>query len=535
MAIKNELDLGIKYKQAIEVEVNKSQIQKPVQTVMPTQQSGFSVLPTNISTVKQPTLKKVEPVKTTQTYQQAISQQLPTTAQLQPLKTVQPTLEQSLEQSKTNFNNIVDNLRYVADTVSTFDDRLVTGIKQGLVGLPVQLSMVRGLATELAFEKVGLQSQLDFSVEEDLRNLGLSILQKDSAYLAGLQTEIQEKYKDKNINQITKIGSDLAGTIVDMIPMIATNTVLGGGGMAVMYASSSSRAIGDGLNQGLTSEQSGVYGALMGGLEVSTELLFDGIKGMESTAFGRWTRDKVRDFVPKVFGRVAQDATSSVFLKTIADSVGEGLEEVLTELGGFFIGKFYEIEERSGKELLEDTAYSFVLGSLSSVAMNIGYEQTMRAMEAVSNISTVHNLNKQQSSELSLKIAQKLGYNYQEITPEQAIEIAEKSGVDSKKAKNTTGFVDNNTVYVVDDGTLTNPIARTTMHEVFHILETTNEWNQIKALVKSHMGDVQFEEDVQKYRDLYQANKDTITARSKRNVGESEFIAESIIQHFFYF
>lgn len=70
--------------------------------------------------------------------------------------------------------------------------------------------------------------------------------------------------------------------------------------------------------------------------------------------------------------RIAGSSAGRRAVKRLADIFGEGLEEALSELIGSQLEKMYLNREdwRSGGEILQDTAYSMLLGALTSAAMN---------------------------------------------------------------------------------------------------------------------------------------------------------------------
>lgn len=532
MAIQNELDLDNKYQTSIDSELQKTTIKQPTvsalnkytSAIKPTSVGSLGFESGNVVPLPKPTITapELKPIQYTPEQQALVNSDM--------YKNIKAIAETP---TATDLNTLSDNLNYIGDFASTLDDRVMSGLKSGAIGMPIQLAKLQEMSRNFAFNTVGLKSVISdeefFATTNKFKEAGLKILQKDSSYIAQLNQDLQNKYANKNVFGATKFASEVAGTMVDMIPVIATNAVFGGGGMAVLYATASSRSIGEALNLGLNEDESITYGALMGGLEVATELMFNGIPMMETSKYGKWLTKSLDDRITTALTYVSKEKISQNVIKTLSNSIGEGFEEVVSELVGFVIRQAYEVEDRSVGELAQDTLNSFVLGAFSSLGMNVAHQQTMKVMESVANSSVIQNLNPAESTRLAEKIANNvLGYNYEQISLEEAVE---KYG-NVKIEERTGGFIDpnTNTIVVIDDGSGINPLTRTVFHEVAHALEITGEYKNLIAEVQSHMGE-DYAQDVLKYvidAGLLENNKEII--RSGLHSWDSEYIAEIIIQ-----
>lgn len=177
---------------------------------------------------------------------------------------------------------------------------------------------------------------------------------KAAEYAQGLD----EKY---GATGLWKVGGDLAAGVGGMLPSIGVNTVTGGTlGLPYIMSSAAGNAAAQARAYGADEDTALVYGLLSGATEGATEKIVGGIPGLG----GGW--------MDKAIQRVAGSSAGRRAVKRLADVFGEGLEEALSELIGSQLEKMYLNREdwRSGGEILQDTAYSMLLGALTSAAMN---------------------------------------------------------------------------------------------------------------------------------------------------------------------
>lgn len=177
---------------------------------------------------------------------------------------------------------------------------------------------------------------------------------KAAEYAQGLD----EKY---GATGLWKVGGDLAAGVGGMLPSIGVNAVTGGTlGLPYIMSSAAGNAAAQARAYGADEDTALVYGLLSGATEGATEKIVGGIPGLG----GGW--------MDKAIQRVAGSSAGRRAVKRLADVFGEGLEEALSELIGSQLEKMYLNREdwRSGGEILQDTAYSMLLGALTSAAMN---------------------------------------------------------------------------------------------------------------------------------------------------------------------
>lgn len=176
---------------------------------------------------------------------------------------------------------------------------------------------------------------------------------KAAEYAQGLD----EKY---GATGLWKVGGDLAAGVGGMLPSIGVNAVTGGTlGLPYIMSSAAGNAAAQARAYGADEDTALVYGLLSGATEGATEKIVGGIPGLG----GGW--------MDKVIQRVAGSSAGRRAVKRLSDVFGEGLEEALSELIGSQLEKMYLNREdwRSGGEILQDTAYSMLLGALTSAAM----------------------------------------------------------------------------------------------------------------------------------------------------------------------
>ena len=179
-----------------------------------------------------------------------------------------------------------------------------------------------------------------------------------STKAAGYAQGLDEKY---GATGLWKVGGDLAAGVGGMLPSIGVNAVTGGTlGLPYIMSSAAGNAAAQARAYGADEDTALVYGLLSGATEGATEKIVGGIPGLG----GGW--------MDKVIQRVAGSSAGRRAVKRLADVFGEGLEEALSELIGSQLEKMYLNREdwRSGGEILQDTAYSMLLGALTSAAMN---------------------------------------------------------------------------------------------------------------------------------------------------------------------
>ena len=248
------------------------------------------------------------------------------------------------------YNNILDNARAQVNAQLTNGYVTDTG---------VNLRDMQNFLAELfggKYEQAAKDTQAtDLAVAEQLPAAADRLRSTKAAeYAQGLD----EKY---GATGLWKVGGDLAAGVGGMLPSIGVNAVTGGTlGLPYIMSSAAGNAAAQARAYGADEDTALVYGLLSGATEGATEKIVGGIPGLG----GGW--------MDKAIQRIAGSSAGRRAVKRLADIFGEGLEEALSELIGSQLEKMYLNREdwRSGGEILQDTAYSMLLGALTSAAMN---------------------------------------------------------------------------------------------------------------------------------------------------------------------
>lgn len=214
---------------------------------------------------------------------------------------------------------------------------------------------------------------------------------EDLGKLAG--TYQQESGKSGAVQMAGNVASAIGG----MAPNIAANMAgMPGLGWYSLYAGSAGGAAQEARDAGADPLTAATAGALSGAVEMATEKMFDGIPGMS-----QGNRFAVSDAVEKGIQKYIKSATGQKIAGKMADILGEGAEEYVSELAGSYIAQLYEEDERTFLERASDpdTWYAFAVGSLTSGVMNAGAGAIGAAARKVSG-TQVQNQKKPENPEM---------------------------------------------------------------------------------------------------------------------------------------
>lgn len=214
---------------------------------------------------------------------------------------------------------------------------------------------------------------------------------EDLGKLAG--TYQQESGKSGAVQMAGNVASAIGG----MAPNIAANMAgMPGLGWYSLYAGSAGGAAQEARDAGADPLTAATAGALSGAVEMATEKMFDGIPGMS-----QGNRFAVSDAVEKGIQKYIKSAAGQKIAGKMADILGEGAEEYVSELAGSYIAQLYQEDERTFLERASDpdTWYAFAVGSLTSGVMNAGAGAIGAAARKVSG-TQVQNQQKQKNREM---------------------------------------------------------------------------------------------------------------------------------------
>ena len=172
-----------------------------------------------------------------------------------------------------------------------------------------------------------------------------------------------QRYAGRNIPAAQQTAGSVAEGVAGMLPTIASNIAVPGSSLYVLFTQAAGSATSDALQRGATGQQAVTYGVANGALEVLTEKMFDGVAGV----FGKGAAD---DALQSLVRRVTQNEGVQNALLTIADSLGEGFEEFVSEFGDKVLADLLlKDDDRNFRQVLSDAGESFLVGALTSAVM----------------------------------------------------------------------------------------------------------------------------------------------------------------------
>ena len=172
-----------------------------------------------------------------------------------------------------------------------------------------------------------------------------------------------QRYAGRNIPAAQRTAGSVAEGVAGMIPTIASNIAVPGSSLYVLFTQAAGSATTDALQRGASGQNAVAYGVANGALEVLTEKMFDGVSGV----FGKGAAD---DALQSLVRRVTQNEGAQNALLTIADSLGEGFEEFVSEFGDKVLADLLlKDDDRSFRTVLSNAGDSFLVGALTSAVM----------------------------------------------------------------------------------------------------------------------------------------------------------------------
>lgn len=172
-----------------------------------------------------------------------------------------------------------------------------------------------------------------------------------------------QRYAGRNIPAAQQTAGSVAEGVAGMLPTIASNIAVPGSSLYVLFTQAAGSATSDALQRGATGQQAVTYGVANGALEVLTEKMFDGVAGV----FGKGAAD---DALQSLVRRVTQNEGVQNALLAVADSLGEGFEEFVSEFGDKVLADLLlKDDDRNFRQVLSDAGESFLVGALTSAVM----------------------------------------------------------------------------------------------------------------------------------------------------------------------
>mgnify|MGYP007024214326 FL=1 len=179
---------------------------------------------------------------------------------------------------------------------------------------------------------------------------------------------IEERYTP---GAIARGVGELADTVTNMAPSIAANVLLPGAGLPLMAAQAGGSAAQDAYQNGATLEQAATYGTASGALEAGTEMLFGGLaglgRGVLDSSVGSVVNQAINRLGGTKAGQVMSGLAQNSLVRALADSAGEGVEEVIsTVLSPYLERAIYDpdAENATAEELIQSTLLGAAAGGV---------------------------------------------------------------------------------------------------------------------------------------------------------------------------
>lgn len=196
--------------------------------------------------------------------------------------------------------------------------------------------------------------------EDDLKSMNEAGLQNWASFGTNYINDVNAKAA--GYGKVGQTLSNVAQGVGGMVPSILSNLVVPGSGLPVMFIQASGNATEEAKAAGASDGAALLYGAAVGGVEVLTEKMFGGIPGLGIGALD----DAVENAIKRSVGNEA----SQKALLFLIDALGEGVEEFTSEFGDYFLNKWLvKNEDRTIGQVGKDALYSFLVGALTSMAM----------------------------------------------------------------------------------------------------------------------------------------------------------------------
>lgn len=204
-----------------------------------------------------------------------------------------------------------------------------------------------------------------------------------------------------------QFGLDLLSTAMDM-----GLDALTGGGLKTMFARVAGSGIGEARRAGASSEQQLAYGLAQGAVEALTEKLTDGV----GFIYGKGV---TTDVVEKAISRLANSDAGANFLRILNGAIGEGGEEVLSDLAQPFIDWIIDENARDNHTVdidLSEMLYDFLLGGAMGL-LGQGVEAA-NGSYAAKNIAQTDAMTERYDA-----LMEELGENPRQVTGAEQTEI----------------------------------------------------------------------------------------------------------------
>lgn len=180
-------------------------------------------------------------------------------------------------------------------------------------------------------------------------------------------TEKGQQYEQEAKEGLGTVGQflvDMGVTGTQMAGDALANLILPGSGLAMMGMRSYGQAAGEARRQGKNEQQQFLAGLKSAGIEVFTEKMF----GAFSKIYGGAAAD---DVVEKLVSKLTKNTTGQALLTWIINGVGEGVEEVTSDLLNPLADRLLQLDDGKGRiysaDDLAQWGYDFLLGAAMGI------------------------------------------------------------------------------------------------------------------------------------------------------------------------
>lgn len=192
-------------------------------------------------------------------------------------------------------------------------------------------------------------------------------------------TERGQQYTQEAKQGLGTVGQflvDMGVTGTQMAGDALANLILPGSGLVMMGMRSYGQAAGEARREGKSEGQQFLAGLKSAGIEVFTEKMF----GAFSKIYGGAAADEL---VQKLVGKLTENATGQALLTWIVNAVGEGVEEVSSDLLNPLADRLLRLDDGKGPvwstDDLAQWGYDFLLGT--AMGMFGGGQQLVRGVQ----------------------------------------------------------------------------------------------------------------------------------------------------------
>lgn len=199
--------------------------------------------------------------------------------------------------------------------------------------------------------------------QEQQRRVRQKLSQQKIFGAADRLTERGQQYEQEAKQGLGTVGQflvDMGVTGTQMAGDMLANLILPGSGLAMMGMRSYGQAAGEARREGKSEQQQFLAGLKSAGIEVFTEKMF----GAFSKVYGGAAADEL---IEKMVGKLTGNATGQALLTWMVNAVGEGVEEVTSDLLNPLADRLLGLDDGKGPiwsvDDLAQWGYDFLLGT----------------------------------------------------------------------------------------------------------------------------------------------------------------------------